>query len=174
MMRRTLRVCMTLLCLIPGMGQTCGYDALYPNPFEQSWPGTLDVAMATAAAVNDDRLARLSPLTGEAGFTRSQAWLQALKNRFQQAGVRGGVSILLVDSGLWSRLRGKESLLLQLHTPGPHADDRVMLLSEAALDALLAGTLTIETAVQLGVVTLQGEDGKQLQHDLHQALSLQV
>ncbi|KXU80611.1 hypothetical protein [Aeromonas enteropelogenes] len=170
MMRRTLRVCMTLLCLIPGMGQTCGYDALYPNPFEQSWPGTLDVAMATAAAVNDDRLARLPPLTGEAGFTRSQAWLQALKNRFQQAGVRGGVSILLVDSGLWSRLRGKESLLLQLHTPGPHADDRVMLLSEAALDALLAGTLTIETAVQLGVVTLQGEDGKQLQHDLHQVL----
>ncbi|BEE18366.1 hypothetical protein VAWG006_26190 [Aeromonas enteropelogenes] len=170
MMRRTLRVCMTLLCLIPGMGQTCGYDALYPNPFEQSWPGTLDVAMATAAAVNDDRLARLPPLTGEAGFTRSQAWLQALKSRFQQAGVRGGVSILLVDSGLWSRLRGKESLLLQLHTPGPHADDRVMLLSEAALDALLAGTLTIETAVQLGVVTLQGEDGKQLQHDLHQAL----
>ncbi|WP_421199519.1 hypothetical protein [Aeromonas enteropelogenes] len=174
MMRRTLRVCMTLFCLIPGMGQTCGYDALYPNPFEQSWPGALDVAMATAAAVNGDRLARLSPLTGEAGFTRSQAWLQALKNRFQQAGVRGGVSILLVDSGLWSRLRGKESLLLQLHTPGPHADDRVMLLSEAALDALLAGTLTIETAVQLGVVTLQGEDGKQLQHDLHQALSLQV
>lgn len=174
MMRRTLRVCMTLLCLIPGMGQTCGYDALYPNPFEQSWPGTLDVAMATAAAVNDDRLARLPPLTGETGFTRSQAWLQALKNRFQQAGVRGGVSILLVDSGLWSRLRGKESLLLQLHTPGPHADDRVMLLSEAALDALLAGTLTIETAVQLGVVTLQGEDGKQLQHDLHQALSSQV
>lgn len=174
MMRRTLRVCMTLLCLIPGMGQTCGYDALYPNPFEQSWPGTLDVAMATAAAVNDDRLAHLPPLTGEAGFTRSQAWLQSLKSRFQQAGVRGGVSILLVDSGLWSRLRGKESLLLQLHTPGPHADDRVMLLSEAALDALLAGTLTIETAVQLGVVTLQGEDGKQLQHDLHQALSLQV
>ncbi|MEZ6960439.1 MULTISPECIES: hypothetical protein [unclassified Aeromonas] len=174
MMRRTLRVCMTLLCLIPGMGQTCGYDALYPNPFEQSWPGTLDVAMATAAAVNDDRLARLPPLTGEAGFTRSQAWLQALKSSFQQAGVRGGVSILLVDSGLWSRLRGKESLLLQLHTPGPHADDRVMLLSEAALDALLAGTLTIETAVQLGVVTLQGEDGKQLLHDLHQALSSQV
>lgn len=174
MMRRTLRVCMTLLCLIPGMGQTCGYDALYPNPFEQSWPGTLDVAMATAAAVNDDRLARLPPLTGEAGFTRSQAWLQSLKSRFQQAGVRGGISILLVDSGLWSRLRGKESLLLQLHTPGPHADDRVMLLSEAALDALLAGTLTIKTAVQLGVVTLQGEDGKQLLHDLHQALSLQV
>ncbi|MFH7526416.1 hypothetical protein AB2J22_13820 [Aeromonas sp. A5] len=170
MMRRTLRVCMTLLCLIPGMGQTCGYDALYPNPFEQSWPGTLDVAMATAAAVNDDRLAHLPPLTGEAGFTRSQAWLQALKSRFQQAGVRGGVSILLVDSGLWSRLRGKESLLLQLHTPGPHADDRVMLLSEAALDALLAGTLTIEEALRLGVVALPGEEGRQLQHDFHLAL----
>lgn len=170
MMRRTLRVCMTLLCLIPGMGQTCGYDALYPNPFEQSWPGTLDVAMATAAAVNDDRLTRLPPLTSEAGFARSQAWLQALKSRFQQVGVRGGVSILLVDSGLWSRLRGKESLLLQLHTAGPYPKDRMMLLSEAALDALLAGTLTIEEALRLGVVTLPGEDGRQLQHDLHLAL----
>ncbi|MDH0344921.1 hypothetical protein [Aeromonas dhakensis] len=170
MMRRTLRVCMTLLCLIPGMGQTCGYDALYPNPFEQSWPGALDVAMATAAAVNDDRVARLPTLTGEAGFTRSQAWLRTLKSRFQQAGVRGGVSILLVDSGLWSRLRGKESLLLQLHTAGPHPRDRMMLLSEAALDALLAGTLTIEEALQLGVVALPGEEGRQLQHDLHLAL----
>lgn len=170
MMRRTLRVCMTLLCLIPGMGQTCGYDALYPNPFEQSWPGTLDVAMATAAAVNDDRLTRLPPLTGEAGFARSQAWLQALKSRFQQVGVRGGVSILLVDSGLWSRLRGKESLLLQLHTAGPYPKDRMMLLSEAALDALLAGTLTIEEALRLGVVDLPGEEDRQLQHDLHLAL----
>ncbi|WP_279460827.1 hypothetical protein [Aeromonas dhakensis] len=170
MMRRTLRVCMTLLCLIPGMGQTCGYDALYPNPFEQSWPGALDVAMATAAAVNDERVARLPSLTGEAGFARSQAWLQTLKSRFQQAGVRGGVSILLVDSGLWSRLRGKESLLLQLHTAGPHPRDRMMLLSEVALDALLTGTLTIEEALRLGVVALPGEEGRQLQHDLHLAL----
>ncbi|MCQ4111045.1 hypothetical protein [Aeromonas sp. JL9] len=43
MMQRTLRACMVLLCLIPGMGQSCGYDALYPNPFEQSWPGTVNM-----------------------------------------------------------------------------------------------------------------------------------
>ena len=45
-----------------------------------------------------------------------------------------------------------------------------MLLSEAALDALLAGTLTIEEALRLGVVALPGEEGRQLQHDLHLAL----
>ncbi|WED75309.1 hypothetical protein PYU98_15360 [Aeromonas allosaccharophila] len=60
-MQRTLRTCMALLCLIPGMGQSCGYDALYPNPFEQSWPGTVNIAMATAAAVSSDRLASLPP-----------------------------------------------------------------------------------------------------------------
>ena len=43
-----------LLCaMVTGpvpLAMACGYDAIYPNPFEQSWPGSLDVAMATAAA----------------------------------------------------------------------------------------------------------------------------
>lgn len=174
MMQRTLHTCMALLCLIPGMVQSCGYDALYPNPFEQSWPGTVNIAMATAAAVSSDRLAPLPVLTGEAGFTRSQAWLQSLKSRFQKAGIKGGISILLIDSGLWSRVRGKESLLLQLHTPGPHPTDRVMLLSEAAINAMLEGTLTIEQGLQLGVVKLQGDESVQLQRDLQLALSSQA
>lgn len=174
MMKRTLRACMTLLCLIPGVGQSCGYDVLYPNPFEQRWPGTVNIAMATAAAVSSDRLAPLPTLTGEAGFTRSQAWLYSLMSRFQKAGVQGGISILLIDSGLWSRVQGKESLLLQLHTPGPHPTDRVMLLSEAAINAMLAGSLTIEGALQLGVVELQGQESEQLQRDLHKALSSQT
>ncbi|MFM5075802.1 hypothetical protein ACEUB6_23175, partial [Aeromonas hydrophila] len=100
MMQRTLRACMILLCLIPGMGQSCGYDALYPNPFEQSWPGTVNIAMATATAVSREQLPPLAALTGEAGFSRSQAWLQTLKSRLQQAGIGGGISILLIDSGL--------------------------------------------------------------------------
>ena len=174
MMQRTLRACMVLLCLIPGMGQSCGYDALYPNPFEQSWPGTVNIAMATTAAVSSDRLASLPPLTGEAGFTRSQAWLQSLKSRFQKAGIQGGISILLIDSGLWSRVRGKESLLLQLHTSGPNPKDRVMLLSEAAINAMLNGSLTIEQGLQLGIVELQRDDNQQLQRDLHKALSSQT
>ncbi|EKP0258948.1 TPA: hypothetical protein SIA29_000809 [Aeromonas sobria] len=174
MMQRTLRACMALLCLIPGVGQSCGYDALYPNPFEQSWPGTFNIAMATAAAVSSDRLAPLPTLTGEAGFTRSQAWLQTLRSRFQKAGIKGGISILLIDSGLWSRVRGKESLLLQLHTPGPNPKDRVMLLSEAAINAMLEGTLTIEGALQLGVVELPGDESVQLQRDLQLALSSQA
>lgn len=165
---------MVLLCLIPGMGQSCGYDALYPNPFEQSWPGTVNIAMATATAVSREQLPPLAALTGEAGFSRSQAWLQTLKSRLQQAGVGGGISILLIDSGLWSRVRGKESLLLQLHTPGPHPTDRVMLLSEAAINAMLEGTLTIERALQLGVVELQGDKSVQLQRDLQLALSSQA
>ena len=174
MMQRTLRACMVLLCFIPGMGQSCGYDALYPNPFEQSWPGTVNIAMATATAVSREQLPPLAALTGEAGFSRSQAWLQTLKSRLQQAGVGGGISILLIDSGLWSRVRGKESLLLQLHTSGPNPKDRVMLLSEAAINAMLNGSLTIEQGLQLGIVELQRDDNQQLQRDLHKALSSQT
>ncbi|BBU05608.1 MULTISPECIES: hypothetical protein [Aeromonas] len=174
MMQRTLRACMALLCLIPEMGQSCGYDALYPNPFEQNWPGTVNIAMATATAVSREQLPPLAALTGEAGFSRSQAWLQTLKSRLQQAGVGGGISILLIDSGLWSRVRGKESLLLQLHTSGPNPKDRVMLLSEAAISAMLNGSLTIEQGLQLGIVELQRDDNQQLQRDLHKALSSQT
>ena len=174
MMQRTLRACMALLSLIPGMGLSCGYDALYPNPFEQNWPGTVNIAMATATAVSREQLPPLAALTGEAGFSRSQAWLQTLKSRLQQAGVGGGISILLIDSGLWSRVRGKESLLLQLHTSGPNPKDRVMLLSEAAINAMLNGSLTIEQGLQLGIVELQRDDNQQLQRDLHKALSSQT
>ncbi|HDX8593461.1 TPA: hypothetical protein RQN76_004335 [Aeromonas dhakensis] len=174
MKKHTLRTYLTLLCLAPMGVQSCGYDALYPNPFEQRWPGTIDIAMATAAAVSSNKIAPLPILTGGAGLARSQAWLQTLKSRFKEANLHGGLSILLIDSGLWSRIRGKESLLLQLHTNGPNPKDRVMLLSEAAINAMLEGALSIEQGIQLGIVELPGDDNKQLQRDLHKVLNTEV
>jgi hypothetical protein len=49
-----------------------------------------------------------------------------------------------------------------------------MLLSEAAINAMLNGSLTIEQGLQLGVVELQRDDNQQLQRDLHKALSSQT
>ena len=78
-----------LLCaMVTGpvpLAMACGYDAIYPNPFEQSWPGSLDVAMATAAAISDRKLDPVPKITGPDGFSRSYQWLNQLKGSLKDA-----------------------------------------------------------------------------------------
>ncbi len=147
-----------LLCtLVTGplpVAMACGYDAIYPNPFEQHWPGSLDVAMATAAAISDRKLDPVPKITGPDGFSRSYQWLNQLKGSLKDGELPGNVSILLVDSGLWSRVRGKESLLLQTHTEGPVRQDRIMLTSEAGINALLSDQLSASQATELGLLVI--------------------
>lgn len=153
------------------LAMACGYDAIYPNPFEQSWPGSLDVAMATAAAISDRKLDPVSKITGPDGFSRSYQWLNQLKGSLKDGQLPGNVSILLVDSGLWSRVRGKESLLLQAHTEGPARQDRIMLTSEAGIQALLSGQLSVAQAKQLGLLVIEDDPDDAFSQSLDRALS---
>ncbi len=167
-----------LLCaLVLGASPTtraCGYDMAWDNPFQLSWPGSLDIAMATSAAISTDRLSPIPAIMGKEGFSRSYQWLNQLRASLKTTGIPGNVSILLVDSGLWSRLRGKQTLLLQSHTQGPVEGDRVVLLSEAAIDALLAGRLSASAAVALGVMRIDEDAGGVLLQRLDQALAREI
>jgi hypothetical protein len=154
------------------LAMACGYDAIYPNPFEQSWPGSLDVAMATAAAISDRKLDPVPKITGPDGFSRSYQWLNQLKGSLKDGQLPGNVSILLVDSGLWSRVRGKESLLLQTHTEGPARQDRIMLTSEAGINALLSGQLSASQATELGLLVIQDDPDDAFLKRLNKALAL--
>ena len=49
-----------------------------------------------------------------------------------------------------------------------------MLLSEAAINAMLEGALSIEQGIQLGIVELPGDDNKQWQRELHKVLNTEV
>jgi len=155
------------------VARACGYDAIYPNPFEQSWPGSLDVAIATAAAISSQALAPVPKITGQEGFSRSYQWLNQLKGTLKGGQLPGNVSILLVDSGLWSRVRGKESLLLQTHTEGPASQDRIMLTSEAGINALLSGQLSASQATELGLLVISDDPDDALLKSLNKALTLQ-
>ncbi|MFM5087459.1 hypothetical protein [Aeromonas media] len=154
------------------VAMACGYDAIYPNPFEQRWPGSLDVAMATAAAISDRNLDPVPKITGPDGFSRSYQWLNQLKGSLKGGQLPGNVSILLVDSGLWSRVRGKESLLLQTHTEGPVRQDRIMLTSEAGINALLSGQLSAAQATELGLLVIQDDPDDAFLKHLNNALAL--
>lgn len=155
------------------VAMACGYDAIYPNPFEQSWPGSLDVAMATAAAISDRKLDPVPKITGPDGFSRSYQWLNQLKGSLKDGQLPGNVSILLVDSGLWSRVRGKESLLLQTHTEGPARQDRIMLTSEAGINALLSGQLSASQATELGLLVITDDPDNAFLKTLNRALTQQ-
>lgn len=164
---------LTLGLAAPFSSQTeaCGYDMLVGDPFAMAWPGSLDVAIATANAISSNRIAPIPAMVGGEGFVRAQQWLLQLKDNLQRADQPGGFSILLVDSGLWSKMRGKEVLLLQLHSPAPTAQDRVVMISEAGLNALLSRQITVEQAQQLGVLTLLQDPDQQLGQHLHRALA---
>lgn len=153
------------------LAMACGYDAIYPNPFEQSWPGSLDIAIATATAVSSQDLAPVTKMVGPDGFNRSYQWLNQLKGVLKQDVLPGNVSILLVDSGLWSRVRGKEVLLLQTHTKGPAKRDRVVLTSEAGIQALLSGQLSVAQAKQLGLLVIEDDPDDAFSQSLDRALS---
>ena len=171
---RTLVATLLVLGLVvPFSAQTraCGYDMLVGDPFATAWPGSLDVAIATANAISSHRISPIPPLAGGEGFVRAQQWLLQLKDLLQRADQSGGFSILLVDSGLWSKMRGKEVLLLQLHSPAPTPQDRVVMVSEAGLNALLTRQISVEQAQQLGVLTLPQDPGQQLGLHLHRALA---
>mgnify|MGYP000688651385 CR=1 FL=1 len=166
-----LLLCALVLGASP-MTRACGYDMAWDNPFQLSWPGSLDIAMATSAAISTDRLSPIPAIMGKEGFSRSYQWLNQLKGSLKDGQLPGNVSILLVDSGLWSRVRGKESLLLQTHTEGPVRQDRIMLTSEAGINALLSGQLSAAQATELGLLVIQDDlDDAFLKH-LNKALAL--
>ncbi|MGY3904134.1 hypothetical protein ACW5XF_16910 [Aeromonas lusitana] len=160
-----------LTSVLPSQTQACGYDMLVGDPFALAWPGTLDIAIATAGAISAKTIDPIPALTGGEGFVRAQQWLLQLKDQLQRADQPGGFSILLVDSGLWSKMRGKEVLLLQLHSPSPTPRDRVVLVSEAGLNALLTRQISVDQALRLGVLSLPQDPDHQLGPHLRQALA---
>jgi hypothetical protein len=65
-------------------------------------------------------------------------------------------SVLLVESGLWSRyVPGASDVAMTVHTDGPGAYDAVVLTSEAVIAALAAGTITVDDAWRRGLVVIE-------------------
>ncbi|MGL4828795.1 MAG: hypothetical protein ACRCXG_05800, partial [Vibrio sp.] len=126
----------------------CSYDGQFNNPFAESYPNSLDVALATREAIVSKKINQPKRLSGVQGFSRAQWWLNLL-NRKWPAELGEINYIYLVDTQLWSQ---RQSGQLKIHVPAPEGAQKVLLLSEAALAALVGNDITFEEADLMKIV----------------------
>ncbi|ABI40130.1 conserved hypothetical protein [Shewanella sp. MR-4] len=126
----------------------CSYDGQFANPFSESYPGALDVAMATQQALNAKTISELSKLEGEEGLRRASGWLQLLADEYS-AELKGAY-IYIVDNQLWSKLDTNNKLVI--HSQPPEINQKVFLLTEVSLHSIVSKRLSWQEAEKLGLV----------------------
>lgn len=129
--------------------QACSYDGQPSNPFTESFPGALDIAFATSDALETKQIDVVDELEGTQGLVRVSWWLKLMLD--QHANELESVSyIYLIDSHLWSQV---DEGAVNVHS-SPVLGERVsiLMLSEAALYALVHGKVDLAQALELGIV----------------------
>lgn len=126
----------------------CSYDGQFSNPFTESYPGSLDIAIATQEAIKQQQVQRPDSLTGTPGLQRASWWLNLMVKQYPNLSPNS--YIYLVDSQLWSKYEASGKLSIHVNPPDDGA--HVLLVSEAALYNLVNHKLPLETAIELGVV----------------------
>ncbi|CAM2861489.1 hypothetical protein [Vibrio rarus] len=151
----TLKLTWMLLSLVTVIGaslpaQACSYDGQFNNPFTESFPGSLDIAIATQHAIDNNHLTKIDKLEGKQGLRRTSWWLQLMAEQHADA-LESVAYIYLVDIHLWSKVNpGKP---MEIHaTPQVENTTSVLLLSEAALYALVYNSVDFDRATQLGII----------------------
>ena len=150
----------------------CGLEPGFNGGITISYPGSIDVAVAVAGARSDGLLPPTSSeaITNEirlqhmlADLRRLQARLNTARDGIPDAGV-AAFSLVLVGPGLWSHFSMTSGgVLANYHADGP-LDDRVVVLTHATvLRAMLAGSLSIERATELGLIAYAGVDTSSIQ-----------
>ena len=156
-----LAVGLSLFFCPPTATRGCGSDDLLGDGFGTSHAQSLTVAFAVSDAI-DAGVMDKSALSGQVGYERAVLRLGAFHRRLSattaKVGARGSISVLLVDSRLWSRLSADaRGYAIATHTAGPQAGDVVVVTHEAVLAALVSGKLSIATALDRGLLVVDGE-----------------
>ena len=167
--------CLALL-LTTAPAFACGYHD--PTLFAQAvtnhlYPNALHITGAIASARRDGYLPPLDvaliTATGDERKALDRAALErtitalcaiglAIDETVEQ-GSETGVSVLILESMMWTRYSAEYFDVRQgIHTKGP-ADGDVVLITEAlVVQAIQDGTLSIERAVELGVMRVYADD----------------
>ncbi len=134
--------------------RACGYDAGMPD-LAAAHPRSIAVAIAVRDAFDRGTVRPLPDVPLRDGYARASGLLRGFGRLIPAAaGVQSGsVTLLLIESGLWARYEvtghGVEA---ELHVDGAREHEPVIITSEAAVSALINGTLELGRAVQLGVL----------------------
>ncbi|MER2495575.1 hypothetical protein ABS858_05715 [Vibrio neptunius] len=136
--------------LASSLSWACSYDGLFTNPFSESYPGALDVSIATQLAIRSQNMPSLEKIEGSAGLQRTRWWLNVLikvNDDWPQ-----NTYVYVVDRRLWSRI-SQAGTSIDIHVPPPPYEADVWQLSEAALHSLVSKALTLDQAINLGVLS---------------------
>jgi hypothetical protein len=146
-----------------GTAKACGFDGIMLNGFEALHPKSIDVSIAIRAAYEAGMVDRsaIEPITpGSPGYWRAVGHLTALQRSLIFDDVnpeRPAISVLLVDSSLWSRIASDSGPQgLQVHTAGARDNDVVLLTNEAVLVAILERRLSPVLALEQGLLRVEG------------------
>ncbi|WP_238322307.1 hypothetical protein [Vibrio mexicanus] len=101
------------MILMSSPSWACSYDGQFSNPFTESYPGALDVAIATQKAIRTSAISKPSELTGSKGLRRASWWISLMVEQYQRCQV-APISILSIAiCGLSMRLEN-ESLSMSM------------------------------------------------------------
>ena len=142
----------TLSFGLNGASEACSYDGQFSNPFIESYPGSLDIAIATQAAVVSERINKVGKLEGNKGLRRASWWLMLMAKQ-QPSELKSVSYIYLIDSQLWSKV--SQDGQIEVHTaPTAEHTISVLLLSEAALNAVISRQLPLDRAIEMGIASI--------------------
>lgn len=153
-----------LLGVLAPVASACGFDGLLGDQFSAQHPKSLPVAFAindsvAAGIIDKGALAPIQP--GQKGYWRAMMRLEhfaALLAETVDQGKLPHVSVLLIDSQLWTRLRaGSTGYEIEPHARGPAPGDAVVVTNEFILAAITEGSLSARRALDIGVVAVDGE-----------------
>lgn len=128
----------------------CSYDGLFINPFSESYPGALDVSIATQLAIRSKSMPPLDIIEGQAGLRRASWWLNLMTKANPE--LLKGAYVYVVDRQLWSRIN-ESGRSIDVHVSPPSDKVKVFQISEAALHSLISNQITLDQARKLGVLT---------------------
>jgi hypothetical protein len=126
------------------------------------------VAFAIRDAVDTELIPRaaLEPvLAGSRGYWQAVGRLNTVTHLLSAAGIKSGagptraITVLFIDSALWSRIEtGPDGLRVEPHVQGAQPGDVVVVTSEAVLAEVLAERLSVEVALASALIMIDGED----------------
>ncbi|MGF1691094.1 hypothetical protein [Photobacterium kagoshimensis] len=153
----------TLLLILSLLGASsaawaCSYDGQFNNPFAESYPGSLSIALATQRAISQQQITQTDKLEGQQGLRRASWWLQLFVKQITL--LPNEVHIYLVDSQLWSKYQ--VGTPLKIHSDPPPNGEVVLMLSESALDNLVSKNISITQAMRMGLVNTNESASKMI------------
>ena len=158
----TLALVMSLVAF--NRASACGFDGMLGNGFSAMHPKSITVALALRDAIDTGVMEQgsVEPIVeGKAGYWRAVGRLSVLQRRLAIAAVQSpqaiSISVLFVESRLWARLTPSSSGFdMQAHTDGAQSGDVVLVTGEAILARTLEGRLSVQAALENGVMAIDG------------------